>query len=89
MLKAGRIATISFKGSDSLDATLRVAAEELNFRSKSDLLNDVLTDWVAQLHRQDRPFSRLQRAERTRQIAIELADLWLNGPQVVERKRSA
>lgn len=89
-----RWATISFKGTDELDAALKRAAADLNFRSKSDLLHDVLTRFVAQHNRQHIPMTRLVRAQRTREIAQELRDLWCDpsppASQVIpDRRKSA
>lgn len=77
-LTGSRLATISFKGTDDLDAALKQAAADLNLRSKSDLLNDVLTRFIAQHNRQHLPMTRMERAQRTRQIAAELRSLWLD-----------
>ena len=89
-----RLATISFRGTDELDAALKQAADDLNFRSKSDLLNDVLTRFAAQHNRQRLPMTRLERAQRTREIAQELRDLWCDpappaSQAITDRRKSA
>ncbi len=75
-------AVISAKVSDELENELIQAAYELGLSgNKSALLNDICASYLAQRNRRSIPMTRVERAERTRQLVEELKDLWLDDPE--------
>lgn len=75
-----KLSVISCRGSDDLDARLRHAAEALHL-TKSQLIHDIAVRFLAQMGRQGLlRASKLDRAQRTRELARELFDLWSDDP---------
>ncbi len=79
-IKRTKPAVISFRDTPETEARLIRAASELNLDGKSALLQDICAKFLAQHDRRCIPLTRLERAQRTREIARELRDLWSDGP---------
>jgi hypothetical protein len=85
-----KLAVISCRASDDLDARLKQAASILHL-TKSQLIHDIAVRFVEQMDKQGiRLVTKLDRAQRTRELARELHDLWSDEPKeataVMERR---
>jgi hypothetical protein len=72
---------ISCRGSVALDSDIITVASQLNFKNKSELVHDILEKFIDQHFRRCRPLSRMEKAQRTREIAQELRNLWCDDPE--------
>jgi hypothetical protein len=80
-----KLAVISCRGTDDLDARLQQAADGLHL-TKSQLVHDIAERFLAQTGRQGlRQVSKLERAQRTRELARELFELWWGEPESTRR----
>jgi hypothetical protein len=81
-----KLSVISCRGSDDLDARLKQTADRLHL-TKSQLIHDIAVRFLEQTGKQRLlRASSLDRAQRTRELARELFELWGDGPECSERK---
>jgi hypothetical protein len=73
-------AVISFRGTDEMDAWLAETALLLNFKGKSELLQDICEKFRAQQCKRNIPMTRLDRVQQTIGHIRALNALWSDNP---------